>query len=87
MVALLINVTLLSEISYGKKVGLRAGLRAGGRKSHIYYPIFFSIAEKRLEGLILGYQQVIHNAIMPTEGNCTGCSSINMPQKRGAGVV
>ena len=60
------SVTSLLKISYGKMAGLRAGWRGGGKKSHIFYPIFFSIAEKRLEERILGYQQVIHNAKTPT---------------------
>ena len=66
MEALWANVTSLLEISYGKMAGLRAGWRVGGKKSHILYPIFFSITEKRLEEWILGYQQVIHNTKMPT---------------------
>jgi hypothetical protein len=64
--ALWANVTSLLEISYGKMAGLRAGWRGGGKKSHIFYPMFFSITEKRLEERILGYQQVIHNAKIPT---------------------
>ena len=66
MVALWANVKSLLEIGYGKMAGLRAGWRGGGKKSYIFYPIFFSVAEKRLEEWILGYQQVIHNAKIPT---------------------
>ncbi len=66
MKALWANVTSLLEISYGKMAGLRADWRGVGKKSHIFYPIFFSITEKRLEERILGYQQVIHNKKIPT---------------------
>jgi len=66
VVALWANVTSLLEISYGKMAGIRAAWRGGGEKSHIFYPIFFGIAEKQLEERILSYQQVIHNTKIPT---------------------
>ncbi len=60
------DVTCLSKRGYGETSGFRAGCGCGGKKYHLFYPVFFSIAEERLEEWTLGYQQVIHNAKIPT---------------------
>ncbi|MFH1883153.1 MAG: hypothetical protein ABIL62_10630, partial [Planctomycetota bacterium] len=39
---------------------------AAVQKSNLFCPAFICIAEKWLEGWILGYQQVIHNAKLST---------------------
>ena len=59
------DVTCLSRRGYGETSGFRAGRGCGGNKYYLFYPVFFSIAEERLEEWTLGYQQVIHNAKIP----------------------
>jgi hypothetical protein len=60
---------------------------AAVQKSNLFCPAFICFAEKWLEGWILGYQQVIHNAKMPTEGNCTSYCNTKIRYKRGTGIV
>jgi len=40
---------------------------AAAQKFSLFCMAFICVTEKWLEGWILGYQQVIHNAKMPTE--------------------
>ena len=43
------DVTCLSKRGYGETSGFRAGREGGGNKYHLFYPVFFSVAEERLE--------------------------------------
>jgi len=61
---LLAGVRCSLVMSYGKKFVLRAGVRGGCPRCHLFLPALFSVTERRLEELVLGYQQVIHNVKM-----------------------
>jgi len=43
------DVTCLSKRGYVEASGFRAGRGGGGRKYHLFYPVFFSVAEEWLE--------------------------------------
>ena len=67
MATLLADVTSLLERSYGDISGFGAGRRGGGKKATVLSDIFQRHGQTRSEGRTLGYQQVIHNAELPTE--------------------
>ena len=50
----------------GKSLVFEQAAEAAVQKFNLFCPAFICFAEKWLEGWILGYQQVIHNAKMPT---------------------
>ena len=43
------DVTCLSKRGYVEASGFRAGRGGGGRKYHLFYPVFFSVVEEWLE--------------------------------------
>ena len=61
-----VNVTSLLEISYGKSLVFEQVAEAAVQKFSLFCLAFICVTEKWLEGWILGYQQVIHNAKMLT---------------------
>jgi len=61
-----VDVTSLLKASYGKRLVFEQVAEVAVQKSFLFCLTFICIAEKRLEVWTLSYQQVIHNAKMPT---------------------
>ncbi len=60
---------------------------AAVQKFNLFYPAFICVTGKWLEGWILGYRQVIHNAKMPTEAIVQVTATPTYDTERGTGIV
>lgn len=86
MATLLEVVTSLLERSYSEAGGYRAGRGGSGERATFLSDIFQHHGQRRPEGWLLGYQQVIHKAKVPVCAKLSGRYSTSIGHKNSLGL-